>query len=88
MLLVPVQGVVETAMIKRDELTNPDSCMSRAQDDEPTFVLLARDDAAPDTILAWAAKRISIGKNTISDPQIKEALALADAMEEWRRKNR
>lgn len=75
-------------MIKREELTNPRSCMSRAQDDEPTFVLLARDITAPGAIRAWCRRRIETGKNCITDPQIKEALALADAMEDWRRKNR
>jgi hypothetical protein len=40
-------------MRKRDELTDPTSCMSRARDDEQTFVLLGRDTAAPATVRAW-----------------------------------
>lgn len=33
-------------MIKRDEVSNPNSCLNRAKDDEMVFVLLARDEAA------------------------------------------
>lgn len=68
-------------MIKREELTNPSSCMSRAKDDEMTFVLLARDKAAPDAIRYWAWRRIDLGKNTADDPQIKEALECARTMD-------
>ena len=68
-------------MIKRDELNNPASCMSRARDDEMTFVLLGRDAAAPVAIRAWATERIRIGKNGPTDPQIGEALGVAQAME-------
>lgn len=60
-------------MIKRLELTDPNSCMSRAHDDEMTFVLLGRDAAAPATIRFWIDERIRIGKNKASDPQIREA---------------
>ena len=67
-------------MIKRDELTNPASCMSRACDDEMTFVLLGRDAAAPVAILAWIKERIRLGKNTPFDPQIEEAALCAAKM--------
>ena len=69
-------------MRKRDELTDPQSCMSRAKDDEWTFVLLGRDAAAPYTIRAWAERRIQLGKNMPDDAQITEALACAVAMEQ------
>lgn len=72
-------------MRKRDELTNPDSCMSRAKDDEWTFVLLGRDAAAPDTIADWCARRIRMGKNEWSDEQIQEAMRCAEAMRETHR---
>ena len=68
-------------MIKSKELTDPKSCMSRAKDDEMTFVLLARDAAAPFAIRAWAQERIRLGKNKIEDTQIIDALWCADAME-------
>lgn len=63
-------------MRKREELTNPASCMSRARDDEMTFVLLGRDVAATHAVKAWIEARISLGKNRRDDPQIVEA-------EEW-----
>lgn len=60
-------------MRKRDELTDPASCMSRARPDEMTFVLLARDEAAPVAIRAWVAERVRLGKNRPDDAQILEA---------------
>jgi len=71
-------------MKKREELSNPKSCMSRAGDDELTFVLLARDQAAPQTIRYWCYERIRLAKNKLDDPQIQEALECARAMEEQR----
>jgi hypothetical protein len=67
-------------MLKRDELTNPAGCMFRARDDEMTFVLLARDLAAPVAIRAWVAERIRLGKNKPDDPQLVEAEECARAM--------
>ena len=60
-------------MIKREELSNPNSCMSRARDDEMTFVLLGRDVAAPAAIRVWINERIRLGKNCSTDLQIMEA---------------
>lgn len=60
-------------MRKRDELTDPNSCMSRAKDDEWTFVLLGRDTAATVAVRAWIQERIRLGKNKPDDPQIVEA---------------
>lgn len=68
-------------MRKRDELSDPQSCMGRARDDEWTFVLLGRDAAAPDAIRHWAMRRIELGKNKPGDAQIVEAMACAAAME-------
>ena len=60
-------------MRKRDELTDPTSCMSRARDEELTFVLLGRDAAAPAAVRAWIAERLRLGKNQPHDAQIIEA---------------
>jgi hypothetical protein len=68
-------------MIKRRELTDPASCMSRARDDEMTFVLLERDETAPATIRWWVGERIRRGKNRADDPQILDALECARLME-------
>ena len=76
-------------MRKKDELTNPLSCMSRAREDEMTFVLLGRDVAAPTAIRAWIEERIRVGKNQPGDPQTIEAEACAATMEReyWHEKN-
>ncbi len=68
-------------MRKRDELHDPAGCMARARDDEMTFVLLARDAAAPVAIRAWIAERIRLGKNKSGDPQLADAEACASIME-------
>lgn len=60
-------------MRKVDELTNPNSCLSKARSDEWTFVLLGRDRAACIAVRAWIEERIRLGKNTADDPQIQEA---------------
>jgi hypothetical protein len=72
-------------MIKRKEVSDPTSCLNRATDDEPVFVLLGRDVSAPTTIKYWIADRISQGKNVRSDPEIRDAELMADYMEGWRR---
>ena len=72
-------------MIKRDELSDPRSCLNRARDDEMTFMLLARDAAAPATIRFWIAERIRLGKNKSDDSQIVDAERCAATMERlWR----
>ena len=71
-------------MLKKLELTDHDSCMSRAHPDEMTFVLLARDEAAPGTIRDWVQRRVQLGKNKRGDAQTSEALRCADTMEQQR----
>lgn len=68
-------------MKKSDEISHENSCFNRAGQDEIMFVLLARDEAAPDTIRMWVRERISRGKNEPHDEQILEALQCARFME-------
>lgn len=63
-------------------------CYANAEDDEPMFILLARDESAPAIIREWCFHRYASGKNHPRDPQIVEALECATKMEAWRRKNR
>ena len=72
-------------MLKRDEISDPQSCFNKARSDERVFVLLERDIAAPCAIREWAMKRVELGKNKATDPQIKEALNCADKMESCNR---
>lgn len=71
-------------MIKAEELANPESCMGKAHPREMTFVLLARDIAAPGAIREWCRLRCLHGKNKATDEQIREALACAETMEKER----
>ncbi len=68
-------------MTKHDELTKPDSCLSKARDNEMLFVLLGRDAAAPAVVRAWILERIRLGKNQPGDPQLVEALEWARIVE-------
>lgn len=47
------------------------------------FVLCARDPSAPMTVRYWCNLRVSAGFNKPDDAKIIEALAAADAMEQW-----
>jgi len=71
-------------MRKHDELIS--GCMAKARDDEMTFVLLGRDEDAPDTIRDWIRRRIRRGKNQPGDPKIVEAAECARTMESERDK--
>jgi hypothetical protein len=71
-------------MRKVDELSQPTSCLNKAKDNEMLFVLLGRDRAAADTVRFWCQMRVKYKKNAPDDPQIREALACANTMEEER----
>lgn len=66
----------------------PFDCYANAEDDEPMFVLLARDRTAPDVLFAWIAHRVREGLNEPNDPQIVEAAQCAHAMRRWRLEHR
>jgi hypothetical protein len=67
-------------------------CYGNAEPDEPMFILLARDPAAPATLEKWIEYReglIAVGLKPESDrAMLKEASNCADAMREWRSANR
>lgn len=68
-------------MIKSRELSEPNSCLSKARDDEMTFILLERDPAAPAAIRAWIEERIRLGLNERGDAKLEEAAACSGYME-------
>lgn len=73
-------------MRKDLESTDPKSCWNRARPDQFVFVLLDHDVTTPGTIRDWVNRRIKAGKNKdVNDPQIAEALALADQIEKEQR---
>jgi len=81
-------------MIKRQELATHESCLNRAHDDEPIFVLRANDIGAPDAVRRWAKwygrrKRRETGRlTTEQQAKMAEANDLAMDMQRWRRENR
>jgi hypothetical protein len=71
-------------------------CYAKASDDEPLFVLLARDRSAPAIVRAWAEAfrhqcerdNPSTEMTSAEAEKYDEALDCANAMEAWRKKNR
>jgi hypothetical protein len=61
-------------------------CYTKAEPDEPMFVLLARDPVAPLLVRLWCEIRRLLG-NT-DEAQLIEAEQCALAMVAWRHKNR
>lgn len=68
--------------LKKDELANPASCINKAADDEPVFVLRAKDPEAVETVRTWASNARTRG--THEPEKIDEAFQLADQMAAWR----
>lgn len=75
-------------MLKRDELANPKSCLNKADEAEPLFVLRANDESAPACVAAWARDYLVSkgGYGNLSDNQKKkyaEAICVAGEMRIW-----
>jgi len=70
-------------MRKKDEINHPDSCLNKAKDDEPIFVLRAQDAFAPHLVAAW----INLAAATLgfSHPKIAEATDLLAQIHGWQR---
>lgn len=58
-----------------------EGCLGRSQDDEPLFVLCARDRLAVDVVDYWIKLAEHAGVN---DPKLNDARRLRSAMREWR----
>jgi len=76
-------------MLKRDELANPESCINKAADDEPVFVLRANDENAPAIVTEWCREYIVSkgGWSKLTEEQRKkynEAMHLASDMRIWK----
>jgi putative hemolysin len=75
-------------MLKRDELANPESCLNKAHDLEPLFVLRANDETAAANVAAWARDYIVAkgGWGNMTQEQQKkysEAMHIAGDMRIW-----
>jgi hypothetical protein len=80
-------------MTKREELdaaAKGEGCLGRSQDDEPVFVLVARDILAAKLVRLWADQYnelLLLQRGALTMPQAKkyrEALDLAARMDAWR----
>lgn len=72
---------------KQVECMNPVSCLNSATPDEPIFVLRGNDRNAAATVRMWAslyfAEKDGEKMNHRQRAKYYEALAAADAMDEW-----
>lgn len=67
-------------MLKKQELSDPSSCMSKAHDTEMVFVLLARDPCAPEAIRYWTYLRAGGKPLDFVIPQARLTLKLQSAL--------
>lgn len=67
-------------MIKREELSNPNSCINKAADEEPVFVLRAQDLLSDVLVDLWARRA---EENGASDAKVSSARELAQKMRAW-----
>ncbi len=68
-------------MNKAENLFNIDSCLNKAEADEPIFVLRANDPCAATAIRHWATMALGRHEQT----KIIAAFKVADDMELWRK---
>lgn len=69
-------------MKKRDELADPESTWNRAAEDEPLFVIRAKDKLSASMVRQWAEAAAMTGAH--EPEKIEEARELAWTMETWR----
>ncbi len=72
-------------MRKRDELANPESTLNRAAQEEPLFVIRAKDKLSASMVRQWAEAAAMTGAH--EPEKIQEARELAEIMESWRQEN-
>jgi len=65
-------------------LNRGDGTLGKAADDEPVFILRAKDRLAPGTVEAWAGRLQELAEDS---PKAAEALQLAAEMRRWQSKN-
>ncbi len=66
-------------MIKRQEISDPTSCLNKAADDEPVFVFRAQDQTAPWVIEQW----LDVNWDNLSEGKREHARACIAAMRAW-----
>lgn len=76
-------------MTKQKVLTDPSSCLNKAADDEPLFVIRGNDPCAGATVRDWVRRYVMRkgGHHAMSTREcmkVDQALALANDMDTWR----
>ncbi len=77
-------------MLRSQEIISQSSCLNKASDDEPIFVLRANDELAPDIVMKWAfayrkAKIDAQGEMTQRQmDKYEEAIELSGLMRNWK----
>lgn len=76
-------------MLKHEEIETAVSCLNRAEDNEPIFVLRANDEHAPAMVATWARDYLESKGGWLKatpDQRCKyaEALDIADHMRIWK----
>lgn len=72
-------------MLKVDEIADQNSCLNKAADDEPVFVLRAHDPLAIGTVLHWIEGAEFVG---IHLDKLDDARALVERMRDWQEAQR
>ena len=70
--------------IRRDEIKDPNSCLNRAADDEPIFVLRGKDPLFAKIVEEWATRALLAG---LHEDKFREAWRFAQWARAWRRQN-
>ena len=75
-------------MTRSENLSDPNSCFNKANNDEPIFVLRAKDLTSIQVIAYWIHLRIQSKMNTRLDTKMQNARELMAEMEKYARKTR
>jgi hypothetical protein len=72
-------------MTKKEMVENKDSCLNKAADNEPLFVLRAQDMLAPQFVNAWAnsLEQYCVQKNKPVPAKVADAYEIANQMRAW-----
>lgn len=70
-------------MPKRENIEDKNSCLGKAADDEPIFILRGSNPSAISAISAWIDSRVKLGKNQNGDLKIRSAIQVMMDMESY-----
>jgi hypothetical protein len=68
---------------KAEELANPHSCINKAKQNEPIFVLCGSDSLAPEVIRYWASLLANQSRTEASNAKLNRALGDAGEFERY-----